>query len=259
MYHKWSELCSAVKQCLHRIWLHVLPCWHPMVVFAAEPAPAVPLFVPVQCFSSQLWDMFDLAWCYSQSIGCKVQGTNDSCICRPAASHRLVPGDVVVLLRGKATCDMVLLQGSCLVEESMLSGEVRRQGCSCLLVMSASKVLVACLCCLERSKDSSSCLLKVSARWQARSLLLAYDVCMMVNKVLLAWSSCLHDGKRSQQHLSHVVWMLLLARDCTSRLCLGPTSLGRLCSLLVCSLRFCSLLSRYAEQRQLVVPLNPEP
>ena len=45
--------------------------------------------------------------------------------CRPVSSHRLVPGDVVVLLRGKATCDMVLLQGSCLVEESMLSGEVR--------------------------------------------------------------------------------------------------------------------------------------
>lgn len=44
--------------------------------------------------------------------------------CRGVSSHRLVPGDVVVLLRGKATCDMVLLQGSCLVEESILSGEV---------------------------------------------------------------------------------------------------------------------------------------
>ena len=36
-----------------------------------------------------------------------------------------MPGDIVVVLRGKATCDMVLLQGTCLVEESMLSGEVR--------------------------------------------------------------------------------------------------------------------------------------
>lgn len=44
---------------------------------------------------------------------------------RAAGSHRLVPGDVMVLQRGKATCDMVLLQGSCLVEESMLSGEVQ--------------------------------------------------------------------------------------------------------------------------------------
>lgn len=35
-----------------------------------------------------------------------------------------MPGDVLVLLRGKATCDMVLLRGNCLVEESMLSGEV---------------------------------------------------------------------------------------------------------------------------------------
>ncbi|KAA6428240.1 MAG: hypothetical protein FRX49_01836 [Trebouxia sp. A1-2] len=42
---------------------------------------------------------------------------------RAVSSRRLVPGDVVVLLAGKATCDMVLLRGSCLVEESLLSGE----------------------------------------------------------------------------------------------------------------------------------------
>lgn len=46
------------------------------------------------------------------------------CGCRAISSRRLVPGDVVVVLPGKATCDMVLLQGNCLVEESMLSGEV---------------------------------------------------------------------------------------------------------------------------------------
>ena len=43
---------------------------------------------------------------------------------RAASAHQLVPGDVIVVRRGKATCDMVMLQGSCLVEESMLSGEV---------------------------------------------------------------------------------------------------------------------------------------
>ena len=43
--------------------------------------------------------------------------------CRAVSSRRLIPGDVLVLLRGKATCDMVLLRGNCLVEESMLSGE----------------------------------------------------------------------------------------------------------------------------------------
>lgn len=43
---------------------------------------------------------------------------------RALASWRLVPGDVVVLQRGRVSCDMVLLRGSCLVEESMLSGEV---------------------------------------------------------------------------------------------------------------------------------------
>lgn len=41
------------------------------------------------------------------------------------SSHRLVPGDVIVLQRGKATCDMVLLRGACLVVEATLSGEVR--------------------------------------------------------------------------------------------------------------------------------------
>lgn len=45
------------------------------------------------------------------------------CLSRAASSRRLVPGDVLVLLRGKAPCDMVLIRGSCLVEESMLSGE----------------------------------------------------------------------------------------------------------------------------------------
>ena len=43
---------------------------------------------------------------------------------RAVSSHRLLPGDIVVLRPGKAMCDMVLLQGSCLVMESMLSGEV---------------------------------------------------------------------------------------------------------------------------------------
>ena len=46
------------------------------------------------------------------------------CLNRGASSHRLVPGDIVVLLAGKSTCDVVLLQGNCLVEESVLSGEV---------------------------------------------------------------------------------------------------------------------------------------
>ena len=48
-------------------------------------------------------------------------------VCRAVSSRSLVPGDVVVILPGKATCDMVLLRGNCLVEESNLSGEVRHQ------------------------------------------------------------------------------------------------------------------------------------
>lgn len=44
---------------------------------------------------------------------------------RAVSSHKLVPGDVIVVQRGRAPVDMVLLRGSCIVEESMLSGEVR--------------------------------------------------------------------------------------------------------------------------------------
>ena len=45
---------------------------------------------------------------------------------RAISSHQLVPGDVIVLQRGKAMCDMVLLRGACLVSEAMLSGEVSK-------------------------------------------------------------------------------------------------------------------------------------
>ena len=44
---------------------------------------------------------------------------------RGVSSHRLLPGDVLVLQPGKALFDMVLLQGNCLCVESMLTGEVR--------------------------------------------------------------------------------------------------------------------------------------
>ncbi len=43
---------------------------------------------------------------------------------RATSSHRLLPGDVIVLQPGRALCDMVVLRGTCLVMESMLSGEV---------------------------------------------------------------------------------------------------------------------------------------
>lgn len=43
--------------------------------------------------------------------------------CRAVSSKRLIPGDVIVVLPGRATCDLVLLQGNCLVEESNLPGE----------------------------------------------------------------------------------------------------------------------------------------
>lgn len=50
---------------------------------------------------------------------------------RATASFRLVPGDVIVLQRGRALCDMVVLRGACLVMESMLSGEVGHSNTMC--------------------------------------------------------------------------------------------------------------------------------
>lgn len=49
---------------------------------------------------------------------------------RALLAKQLVPGDVIVVQRGSAACDLVLLRGTCLVEESMLSGEVRRSSSS---------------------------------------------------------------------------------------------------------------------------------
>ncbi|KAL3160263.1 hypothetical protein ABBQ38_009745 [Trebouxia sp. C0009 RCD-2024] len=43
---------------------------------------------------------------------------------RALSAKQLVPGDVIVVQRGRVICDMVLLRGTCLVEESMLSGQV---------------------------------------------------------------------------------------------------------------------------------------
>ena len=61
------------------------------------------------------------------------------------SSRRLVPGDVIVVLQGRAPCDMVLLRGSCLVEESMLSGEV----CTQILFMQAHDPTAYCIACIQ--------------------------------------------------------------------------------------------------------------
>lgn len=58
---------------------------------------------------------------------------------RAVPAHVVVPGDVVVLQRGKITADMVLLRGSCLVEESMLSGEVSDTSCCTHMMQQCEK------------------------------------------------------------------------------------------------------------------------
>ena len=59
---------------------------------------------------------------------------------RAASSNKLVPGDVVVVTKGRVTCDMVLLRGSCIAQESMLSGEVG-------LRTTHSWILAGCVTC----------------------------------------------------------------------------------------------------------------
>ncbi|KAL0046765.1 hypothetical protein WJX82_009387 [Trebouxia sp. C0006] len=66
------------------------------------------------------WKRMEL---YTAIRQCRLVPIVQAGIVRAMSSRRLVPGDVIVVLQGRAPCDMVLLRGSCLVEESMLSGE----------------------------------------------------------------------------------------------------------------------------------------
>ncbi|KAA6417980.1 MAG: hypothetical protein FRX49_12062 [Trebouxia sp. A1-2] len=66
------------------------------------------------------WKRMEL---YNATRQCRLVPVVQAGIVRAVSSRKLVPGDVIVVLQGRAICDMVLLQGSCLVEESMLSGE----------------------------------------------------------------------------------------------------------------------------------------
>ena len=83
---------------------------------------------------------------------------------RAVPAHVVVPGDVVVLQRGKATADLVLLRGSALVEESMLSGEVRW--------------VVAVLCCAGLAVLCCAVLCCAGVLWQR------YGFCGCVNRQL---------------------------------------------------------------------------
>ena len=67
---------------------------------------------------------------------------------RALPAYRLVPGDIIVLQEGRPTCDVVLLQGNCLVSESMLSGEVAYAVPSLMLLFSL--VCCAVRCCAVR-------------------------------------------------------------------------------------------------------------
>ena len=90
-------------------------------------------------------------------------------MCRAVSSRVLVPGDVLVLLPGTTTCDMILLQGNCLVEESSLSGEVGSSTNTLFLhhVMSLTQRSACLLCfaettlrlCLEGISDNHQALL----------------------------------------------------------------------------------------------------
>jgi hypothetical protein len=65
---------------------------------------------------------------------------------RAIPSYRLVPGDIIVLQEGRPTCDMVLLQGSCLVSEAMISGEVAYWSLLCCAVLQCAVLCCAAVC-----------------------------------------------------------------------------------------------------------------
>lgn len=72
---------------------------------------------------------------------------------RAMKASNLVPGDIIVVVPGPAVCDMVLLRGNCLVEESALSGEASprllqhdcaaQHGASCRIATIASPSFAA--------------------------------------------------------------------------------------------------------------------
>lgn len=99
--HTHTHIHSNLHACLP--YQHALQPLQPSAALPIQTAPLASKALPL-AFSG----------CHSWTVAC-----------RALLSHRLVPGDVIVVLPGKATCDMVLLRGSCLVEESLLSGEVR--------------------------------------------------------------------------------------------------------------------------------------
>lgn len=77
---------------------------------------------------------------------------------KATVSHRLVPGDVIVVQQGRALCDMVLLRGNCLVEASQLTGKVRDMSCelpcsACDIVSLGMMHALWCYTTNQRSTD----------------------------------------------------------------------------------------------------------
>lgn len=90
--------------------------WLPAVLCAVTTAAAVSLVRTIRLQRLKLMAMIN---------HCRLTPIVRGGWVRAVSSHMLVPGDVVVVQQGKAMCDMVILQGVCLVIESMLSGEVQ--------------------------------------------------------------------------------------------------------------------------------------
>ena len=50
-------------------------------------------------------------------------GSSDEVEAKMIKSKELVPGDIIAIPQGEIPCDAIVIQGSCVMNESMLTGE----------------------------------------------------------------------------------------------------------------------------------------
>ena len=142
---------------------------------------------------------------------------------RAIPSYRLVPGDIIVLQQGRPTCDMVLLQGSCLVSEAMISGEVAYAVlcCSalCCAVLQCAVLCCAVLQCATLCCAVLQCALLCCAAVRYAVLCCSALCCAVLLCAMLAYHAptgcCQSHGVAAQSHALFCVFVVAPASSCS--------------------------------------------